>query len=1190
MPAAPVDSPKGSSSSVVSAGDFERLCSTVPDSQPYVSKHFDDSQIKKFSATQDEISETALGEGFSFGIKRPPRPGQFSERPFRQPSEASKQIQTSPRASELQQHSSSPARTTNAPTAAPRGLALSLHELSLPASQLVSTPPPRPNFRPSNSPDAKPAKPFHSVDVDIPSRQPSHRLPSEVPESQGLGLQVASASANKHQKEGGGNLLHDPFPEGATEAASLGSLPSKESRGTTRIIAGPSSTVPNGNTTRHESAAPVFANNLHLQENLASFKIPEKHLARTDHIRRRPSPGSACGDLEGPVQRSPYMQRNTMVNRPAVSHDSPDWGSATRHRSRSRTSNISRKRSTIRKDRSHRDPDRKKTAMHQVAQYWNECIQIAEEEKNQANWEIERLQHELRRHQLKLTESRSMLDDKVRELHDIQHRHQQLEETDSQNTSENRRLGNEIEELRDQLCESKTRATALEEKHRQYRLKLNEAIKEQQALFLRSRAFYEESLSELRKENEKRVTDSNLIDKALEDSGQKREEMKRCLEEFRGEMERESRLNALEDQTISNLRSHAKEQEETLIHERDVTESLRRQLKAQEGTQKAVQDMAAKVETLLDICVKKDQEQKENTNMMGQIHTRLDAMTQRVLKVETNAVSSTAIERAVQRIEETISTQIVAAITDVASNQHLAEQTTFKLAVACAGQLTEIRRTLGSQDDRIATAQAMEGEVTRKFEDCFENLTRNMEKAQQSCQQTKQAIETWIETESHSRRGSNETREAGLDEKLAQRGEEISQLEQKLQLVSEAYTAKIKSLTADLSRNDEAAKNELRNVVVGFQNNLDQGFRQEKERSERNLRHSQTAIAALESQLKAVNNHLAVAKFGPSQESNLDQTNIGEDQALVSQLQQKVNDFERQAKATKELRDRWQRDIKTVDALRGQLRDIQERMPQMERFDATLGKVAEVNKLVCSTAQYLVRERGWVQQLHEEAVQHSSSHDDAPHSEDEEKPNAAEELGEAKAVSDTVSAGVKSEAIASQKNVDEALTEFSALDSSFKRKVEVHSPKPEGEVKSPLPPLSIREEQIQRRGAAQPRSILKLSSSQESTTIEEQTARMTLGQNQYNRPVMGGITAAASANMVEAIRSGLVPSERPNPAWSLPSVADFERDSQLASVNSSQDAAGSGKRRLECPDEVPEMARKKSKLERNGISVSVAYS
>lgn len=73
---------------------------------------------------------------------------------------------------------------------------------------------------------------------------------------------------------------------------------------------------------------------------------------------------------------------------------------------------MSKKRTDAYKPHIPLNPDRKMMAMHQVAQYWNECIQIAEDEKNQANWEIERLQHRLQRQDLKLTESRALLTEK----------------------------------------------------------------------------------------------------------------------------------------------------------------------------------------------------------------------------------------------------------------------------------------------------------------------------------------------------------------------------------------------------------------------------------------------------------------------------------------------------------------------------------------------------------------------------------------------------------------------------------------------------------------------------------------------------------------------------------------------------------------------------------------------------------
>ena len=444
-----------------------------------------------------------------------------------------------------------------------------------------------------------------------------------------------------------------------------------------------------------------------------------------------------------------------------------------------------------------------------------------------------------------------------------------------------------------------------------------------------------------------------------------------------------------------------------------------------------------------------------------------------------------------------------------------------------------------------------------------------------------QTLEKWVETDAHSQRAHNEAREASLGEELAERNEEICQLEQKLELVSKTYKAKTEALTEGASGNNKAVREEVHNGVVELQQRLEQGFKRERERSEQNLRQSQTAIAALESQLKAVNNHLAITKLGPSQERNLDDMDSGEDQTLISQLQQKVHKLERQANATKDLRDRWQRDMKTVDALRGQLNSIQERMPQMERFDATLGQVAEVNRLVCSTAQYLVHEGGWVQQLHEQVIQ---NHGEAPHDEDRATLTAAEEPKEPKQCSDVVPTEAKCEGTASQRNTGEALTEFSAHGLCSKRKVEVHSPEPNGEAKFSFAPPSIEQEQMRRRDGAQPRSILKLSSSQESTTIEEQAARMVLGQNQYNRPVMGGISAAAaSASMIEKIRSGQVPREPSNLVPNLPRVADFERCSQFALVDESQHATGGDKRRPDCPDEVPDVARKRSKLERNGI-------
>lgn len=65
--------------------EFDRLSSTIPDSQPSQVFFGKRPSPKRFSAAKDEISESTLSAGFSYGAKAPPRPGQFSERPKHQP-------------------------------------------------------------------------------------------------------------------------------------------------------------------------------------------------------------------------------------------------------------------------------------------------------------------------------------------------------------------------------------------------------------------------------------------------------------------------------------------------------------------------------------------------------------------------------------------------------------------------------------------------------------------------------------------------------------------------------------------------------------------------------------------------------------------------------------------------------------------------------------------------------------------------------------------------------------------------------------------------------------------------------------------------------------------------------------------------------------------------------------------------
>lgn len=67
--------------------DFDKLGSVIPDSQ-VATKTFTAQPPRKRFSVPEEVSIYTISEGFCFGEKKPPRPGQFSERPKAEKSQA----------------------------------------------------------------------------------------------------------------------------------------------------------------------------------------------------------------------------------------------------------------------------------------------------------------------------------------------------------------------------------------------------------------------------------------------------------------------------------------------------------------------------------------------------------------------------------------------------------------------------------------------------------------------------------------------------------------------------------------------------------------------------------------------------------------------------------------------------------------------------------------------------------------------------------------------------------------------------------------------------------------------------------------------------------------------------------------------------------------------------------------------
>lgn len=336
--------------------------------------------VPKFITANEEISEAVLAKGFRFQPKAPPRPGQFTERPKPKASPVS---EAKPDGLILSDEGSSNSRSTfNGTHPLSHGM---MHRqrapLDLPELRLISQ---TPRSQTQNSAISTQAT-LLQARIGSYSSQPLGPVES--------GKHHHTASQHKQLTETAREITSGPSPDASKHGSpteSHNEFPTAKDR---------LSEPPN---------PPPFLN--HCQGNQSTrSRLEEKlfddlqalptHVKRTGVVEERhSSPFSHCGDLESPGPKRASQRsflhnnhRSPVANRSAGS-GSPRYSSHPQRRSDSRNSNISRKRSGVSKHRSRVHPERKRDAMHQVAQYWNECMQIAEEEKLQAGNEIRDLQ------------------------------------------------------------------------------------------------------------------------------------------------------------------------------------------------------------------------------------------------------------------------------------------------------------------------------------------------------------------------------------------------------------------------------------------------------------------------------------------------------------------------------------------------------------------------------------------------------------------------------------------------------------------------------------------------------------------------------------------------------------------------------------------------------------------------------
>ncbi|KAI9151703.1 hypothetical protein HJFPF1_08912 [Paramyrothecium foliicola] len=922
--------------------------------------------------------------------------------------------------------------------------------------------------------------------------------------------------------------------------------------------------------------------------------VPSNSMLTAPYLLYRASPASTCGDLEGPVHHTPRT-RTRLFDKYIPNHGSGISQSPlsqryeARHRSRSRTSNISKKRTGALKgsSRNRHNPERKRTAMFEVARHWNECMRIAEEEKSQASQEIERLQHGLRQQESELRKFQSMLKSKNDTIRDLETRCEDTEERLQETQSKSASLETRVVSLQNEVTDAKQRSTSLADKYRTYKSKLNEAIVEQQQLFTSSSNFYKEMMNELQEWSNTQKSELDSIRTALDESQTRHEGIKKSLQEMRGEMAQQKHEHHA---TVSALRQQVKDYEHTVSHERNLNTSLQQQVETQSSQAHGEQSLKSKLDALLEVCTSSHYQLVTNVNNDLLLRNQLDLVMEDITSPAHQMPDSSKLEEMLSTYREDIISRLLPAISKAVGKQEDTAQLVNDIRVDMSSGFESLGERICSelaQNPMTAESEPGRDEQLGSFVD---KVLEDMRATRADYGRLQQALEARTQCEQKQSEVQHVERN-DLILQVQQRESRISDLENQLQLATEDYARQVEGMRVTIQDNDETSKKQLRALAEELRRGLEGGIQKEKELFERTLRESEAAKERLEADLQQAKEQL---ESYPPENTNVLRVSLQHEQESAARLTQRVLDLEKESESRRELGARWQQDINAIENLRTKLTAAFERVPGLESFGAQLNRIAEMNNYITSTATFMRSEGSWIQeQLQVQLPERAQS-------------NAGETTSmntkAVEAVNNQNNASVEAKPRSSESFRSQIAKQVYGIESTIsvddlaRRRVVVQSPCIDAN--TPSPPLSIEQEQRRRREGARTRPILKPLGVQALglTESQESVLRVAHHHSQYNRPVIGGISKAASQKgsrvlpvaatdgnhkVVEQIRAGLVQHKRPARNWDLPTVADFERCHQP-----SQESASVQTREGSSMDRADEPPVKRSKLNDGELSKS----
>ncbi|EFY90473.1 hypothetical protein MAC_03467 [Metarhizium acridum CQMa 102] len=888
---------------------------------------------------------------------------------------------------------------------------------------------------------------------------------------------------------------------------------------------------------------PILLNARYSKDNYREDRLTNITNIRKDQCRPRPSSVSTCGDLEGPYRVTPNKshlpvndEHHETIPQPEEFFGANAYDGGFARRSGSRTSNISRKRSSVNKHRSQPEPGRKKMLMQQVAQYWNECINIAEEERAQARLEIDQLREDLRRQYAKLTEARHQLDNEQAGRKDTEQKLKHSEEKVAEALLENSTLSQKLSTMQEELRSTKERDVVLAEKSRTYRTKLNEAILEQQRLFLQAKEFYHDSIQKLRQENETRVAETKAIETALTNSHEKREKMRHCLDELRSGLEKEVEARGEE---ITRLRERISAQEQALCTERQISSDLRNQIMSVKPLQSdEVQDLVNTVKSLHESISTNAVDQTQQLELSESVCRRLQNLEVLVKGLASNASKEIGIASLVEGLHELVSTDVFSALSDIGGAQSCTYETLVGIRNDCQAELKFMRTALSDLTKQQTSMQdqfaAEIYDSIRKLDTVHGDVTLNRE----LCQHIGEEMTTWFTKERDVINAERDSLKKDVVRLLNEGNDRTEDLEKIVIASGHTCLSKLDSLNTAVATRDDETKAALQQIRDRVQSLLDKNLHLETSNAGYDPKDTQRILASLEGLVVSISEHLGQSGARVANQGKPSQHDEQDDAAVT--LQDKISQLEKEVSKTTDLQKRWHSDIQIVDSIRSKLKILQQLPSQIDGCSEQLAKFSRVSSMLDSASTDLAKQETWVkQQLGINLPQINSNVVTPPRAADQLKPSQLmdpnDRYNQPENSNNDREMSTESDEIRTTQNSN---SEFG------QKRVQVQSPT---EAQSPSSPPSIEQEQKRRRIPMAVRPILKansLSLSQESIVVQHQSneTETELGPILESRKTTTTISSASAASqkIIADISSGFITDKSEETFFNLPRVTDFQ--------------------------------------------------